>query len=439
MLALALLASSTVRAGESGLEDAPAPESVEEVATPIERGFEKEKLQPTLFPRLKQLLADQPPFLRDTSLVLRLRSYWLEQDPPDPREKEAIAYGGWLAYESGEWEDLFSVGATFYTTQRLYGPSEKDGTGLLGPGQHGFTVLGKAWARLRYDDHALTVYRQTLELPYVNRRDSRMVPNTFEGYTLRGSGPTLGYTVGYLSDIKERDSDRFVPMSEAAGVTQEDEGMWMAGVRWHPTEEMTIGAIDYWVADTLNIFYSEFDYVFPERGSFGARFDVQFTDQRSVGQDLLTGRSFDTRSFGLRTALSYEKAILNLAFTSTDGEEQIRSPWGSDPSYLARMQKNFNRAGEDAWGVGVSYHFARLGLPDVSTVVSYTSGQNAKNVETGSSLPDREEVDLTLDYRPSEGRLRGVWLRARASFLEDDPGGTTSELRLLLNYDLPLL
>jgi hypothetical protein len=87
----------------------------------------------------------------------------------------------------------------------------------------------------------------------------------------------------------------------------------------------------------------------------------------------------------------------------------------------------------------VSYHFARLGLPDVSTVVSYTSGQNAKNVETGSSLPDREEVDLTLDYRPSEGRLRGLWLRARASFLEDDPGGTTSEFRLILNYDLPLL
>jgi hypothetical protein len=438
-LTIALQAPAMVQAGESGLEDAPPPEAVEDVATPIERGFKKEERPSALFPRLKQALQDQPPFLSDTSLVLHLRSYWLEPDPPDAGEREAIAYGGWLAYQSGEWEDLFSIGATFYTTQRLYGPSEKDGTRLLAPGQHGFTVLGKAWARLRYEDHALTVYRQTLELPYVNRRDSRMIPNTFEGYTLRGSDPTLGYAVGYLSDIKERDSDRFVPMSEAAGVTREDEGMWMAGVRWHPTEETTIGAIDYWVDDTLNIFYAEFDYVFPERGLFGARLDAQFTVQRSVGKDLITGRSFDTRSFGLRTALSYEKAILNLAFTSTDDEERIRSPWGSDPSYLARMLKNYNRAGEDAWGVGISYHFARLGLPGVSTVVSFTHGQNARNASTGSSLPDRDEVNFTLDYRPSEGRLRGLWLRARAAFLEEDPGGTTSEFRLILNYDLSLL
>ena len=139
VLAVVLVGSPAARAGESSLEDAPAPEAVDEIATPIERGFEKEDLPRTLFPRLKQVLEDQPPFLRDTSLVLHLRSYWLEQDPPDAGEREAIAYGDWLAYESGEWEDLFSVGATFYTTQRLYGPSEKDGTRLLGPGQPGFT------------------------------------------------------------------------------------------------------------------------------------------------------------------------------------------------------------------------------------------------------------------------------------------------------------
>ncbi len=75
----------------------------------------------------------------------------------------------------------------------------------------------------------------------------------------------------------------------------------------------------------------------------------------------------------------------------------------------------------------------------MSAVASFTRGQNAKQADSGSSLPDREEVDFTLDFRPSEGRLRGLWLRARASFLEDDPGGTTSEFRLILNYDLPVL
>ena len=64
ILALALLGSPAARAGEAGLEDAPPPETVEDVTTPIERGFGKEELPGTLFPRLKQLLEDQPAFLR---------------------------------------------------------------------------------------------------------------------------------------------------------------------------------------------------------------------------------------------------------------------------------------------------------------------------------------------------------------------------------------
>jgi len=50
-----------------------------------------------------------------------------------------------------------------------------------------------------------------------------MVPNTFEGYTLRGiigdekSSGALKYVAGYVSKIKERNQDRFVWMSEDAG------------------------------------------------------------------------------------------------------------------------------------------------------------------------------------------------------------------------------
>jgi hypothetical protein len=439
VVTIEVLGSPAARAGESALEEAPPPESAEEVETSLDRGFEEAKEAPTLFPRLKRFLDDQPPFLRDARLLLHLRSYWREEDPPDPGESEAIAYGGWLGLRSGEWEEFFSVGATLYTTQRLYGPDRKAGTGLLSPGQHGFSVLGEAWAKLRVRDHQAVLYRQSLDLPYVNRRDSRMVPQTFEGYTLRGKRSSLTYAAGYLSDIKTRDSDHFVSMSEAAGVRERDEGMLFGGLRWRPNEEFMLGGIEYWVADTLNVVYAEVDYLLPLEAPVQIRLAGQFTDQRSVGRDLLTGSSFDTRSFGVRAALSYEKAILNLAFTSTDDEERIRSPWGSDPSFLARMQKNFNRAGEDAWGIGVSYHLDRLGLRGVSGVASYASGRNARNPATGMSQPDQEELDLTLDYRLKEGRLRGLWFRARAAFLEQDPGGTTTDFRLIVNYELPLL
>jgi hypothetical protein len=50
-----------------------------------------------------------------------------------------------------------------------------------------------------------------------------MTPNTFEGYTLTGSfggkdgAPGFRYGTGYITKIKERNSDDFVWMSKDAG------------------------------------------------------------------------------------------------------------------------------------------------------------------------------------------------------------------------------
>jgi hypothetical protein len=47
-------------------------------------------------------------------------------------------------------------------------------------------VLGEAYATIRQGSHELILYRNEIDLPYVNKRDNRMPPNTFEGYKVRG-------------------------------------------------------------------------------------------------------------------------------------------------------------------------------------------------------------------------------------------------------------
>lgn len=89
--------------------------------------------------------------------------------------------GAAFSYDSAWWKNRVRIGTTLYTTQKLYGPSDKDGTLLLKPGQKGITVLGKAYLAAKLlDDGMLKLYRQGLYLPYLNRDDSRMIPNTFE-------------------------------------------------------------------------------------------------------------------------------------------------------------------------------------------------------------------------------------------------------------------
>ena len=74
----------------------------------------------------------------------------------------------------------------------------------------------------------------------------------------------------------------------------------------------------------------------------------------------------------------------------TDDEERIRNPWGSYPGYLAMMQRNFNDANEKAWGVGGSFDFGPIGVPDLSLALRYSEGYDRQD-SAGSKLGDRRE------------------------------------------------
>ena len=119
------------------------------------------------------------------------------------------------------------------------------------------------------------------------------------------------------------------------------------------------------------------------------------------------------------------------------------SPWGSYPGYLSRMQRGFRRASEEAWGVDLSYHLGRWGLPSLSGFGSYTRGVGARDPNTRESLGDVQEWNLTLDFRPAESRpwwLRGAWLRLRGSVVDEDGAPKTSkEFRIIFNYEIPVL
>jgi hypothetical protein len=444
---VALVAPEPSWGGEAQLGDEPAPESVEELGDSLEKGFEEKAPEKTLFPRVKKLLRDLPPFLRDTEMKWNTRSYYFDRRREEDGRSQAWTLGGSLTYRSGWFEEFLSVGAVFYTSQKLIGKESRDGTRLLRPEQKSFSVLGQAYAQLKYRDHKVTLYRQDLNLPYVNRQDNRMVPNTFEGYTFVGSFSELpgiaklNYGGGYLTRMKRRDDDDFVSMSEAAGVAQpSSHGLAFAGFLLSPFDGFSFGGIDHFVKDTVNIAYAAADYLHPLGDDLALRFQGQFTHQRSVGNDELPGSPFSTWVVGGRVAASYRNLVLSLAGSSTDDGAAIVYPFGSYPGYVSLMQHKFNSAGEDAWLVGLSYHFERLGLEGLSAAANYAEGYGARDPSSGSSLPDQRGFDLTLDYRLQKGRLRGLWLRVRGSLLDTDGVDRTGkELRVVLNYSIPVL
>jgi hypothetical protein len=286
----------------------------------------------------------------------------------------------------------------------------------------------------------MTGYRQTLDTPYVNRQDNRMTPNTFQGITLLGRTPWFKYGAGYLTDMKPRNATDFISMGAAAGARGSDAGMALASVGIEPWRGLSIEAIDYVVSDVINIAYAEVGYVWRLSTELSLVLGVQFTDQRSVGDDRLTGTAFDARVVGAKATLRYAGAALSLAFSTTSSGANIRSPFGTYPGYVSLMDRNFNRAGEDAWLVGVDYDFGRLGAPGLSAFFNFASGTGARDPATGQPLANEREFDLTVDYRVgTKGWLEGLWFRARGALAQDGGRTTEREIRLILNYEFPAL
>jgi hypothetical protein len=209
------------------------------------------------------------------------------------------------------------------------------------------------------------------------------------------------------------------------------------GAHYAFTAHLDLGAVTHYSWDLFNTFYAEANSAWDLSDALAMRLSAQYTDQRSVGDERLG--SFDTSVYGLRAQASYGGGILTLAYTSTGNGSGIRNPYGGYPGFASVIVEDFNRAGEDAWLIGLSYNFEQVGWDGLSAFVNYVSGDTPDSGRSAS--PDQEELDFTIDLKPPQGVLEGVWLRARAAFVDQHGDGARdlADYRIIINYSLPLL
>ena len=237
--------------------------------------------------------------LADTKFEFNLRTFYFDRSDFTGAEKQAWAIGGWVGVKTGYFLDHIAFGATLYTSNPIYAPDDRDGTGLLAPGQNSYTILGEFYAELRIvKDVGITVGARGYDTPFINRNDTRMTPNTFEAIVLQGRtklgqsssddagttadsmGPSkdgkevavpsptpaadvaaIKYGLGYFDKIKEQNDSEFVSMAIDAGADV-NRGVWAAGVNYEKGK-FNIGAIDYYSQDIINIAYAQGGFELP--------------------------------------------------------------------------------------------------------------------------------------------------------------------------------
>lgn len=382
----------------------------------------------------EDLLANAPPFWRDTKSSLRIRTFDFRRDNDEETIGDATAAGFELAVDSGKWRDALSISLSWSTSYALDAPEGLGQTGVLAPDQSDISVLSRAFAQWDFSDAShMRLYRQEFNMPYINRQDSRMIPNTYEAYVFQHDGSQLQGVLGHITKIKKRDSDEFVPMGEVAGVPGNANGTSVVGLQYDWKSGLMIGALAQHTRDLFTTTYSETSYNHTFSGDWGMQLAAQLTNQWSVGTELLG--DFNTYAWGLRGKLSYRGAVLTLASTRI-GSDGIHRPFGGTPGYTSSMIANFDRARERATRVGLSQNFEAYGLPGVSVSLNYTRGAEAVS-SLGAPLADEDELNVTADYRPEKGLLKGLWLRIRYGDLgRGAPTANRRDLRIIVNYRL---
>jgi hypothetical protein len=388
--------------------------------------------------------ADTPAFFRDSLLQFVARSYYLTRDNFDGSRSQAWAGGGWLAFRSGLIGNLFGVQAAYYTSQKLSGPQDDDGTKLLAPGQNSLGMLGQIYGRMQIYDQEFRGGRQLVDTPLINPSDNRMVPNTFGGttlVTLPDKDRNYDYALGYLWEVKQRDSNDFIPMSDALATVNANRGTTFGMIKYRPFSGFSTVIMDYHTQDFINTGFGQVEYDFRRPKEVpNWIMGANLIDQGSSGSDLLTGSSFQTSQTSAKLQMTYAGWILFAAGSSTGDQSKIFSPFGSKPNYTDMQQVSFDNANEKAFGGSAAYDFgyafSQSGLSGLTAGAWYTHGWDAINPTTNLGIPNRNELDLWIQYRPTEGPLKGFRLKTQYSDLWQQ-GNTRSvqpEFRLILDY-----
>jgi predicted porin len=213
-----------------------------------------------------------------------------------------------------------------------------------------------------------------------------------------------------------------------------ERGVYVGGANYR-AGDFSIGAIDYYSNDIINIFYTEAKYAPSLSDGLRLQFALQYSDQRSTGDKLLRDGDFAADAWGGKVELGAGGALFSAAYASARGDTDMQSPWGGYPGYTSVQIEDFNRDGEDAWMLRAAYTF-----PAVKGLSVYGLWVNGSDPQDPAQYA-KSELDLNLQWTPASGPLQGLMMRLRyAHVSQDDPASSSlDDLRVMVYYTVPSL
>lgn len=383
-------------------------------------------------------------FLMHGSFTSQLRAYYFRRDYATASvvNANAFAVGGLFNYQTAEFLDGFSVGASLFTANALdthnSNPARIDTT-LIGKA-NSINSLGQAF--LQYSGHGLQVRvgNQLVTTPWANPSDARVIPATYQA-AYGAFSPVAGLTFEALRILryKGRTADGFFKDNNYYPPTWEGDADYGGTSNLPATASATNGTaafgIDYAVDglrstawyyrfyDFAQILYAQADETLPlasavkpfagaqvvrEWGSSNIFADTgtHFFGQPGTSVDNLTlGGIVGLKAYGASLSISYDH--LGSEGSGALGGGVLISPYtasyATDPLYSSSMIRGMVELGPgSAWKAAASEQAFDGELTLTASLAEYRTDFNGNDTETY----------FDVIYLPP-GWLKGLSLRNR--------------------------
>ncbi len=393
-------------------------------------------------------------FISDSKATLDTRNFYMNRDfrqsGAAQSKAEEWAQGFILRYESGYTEGPIGVGfdAIGLLGVKLDSSPDRVGTGILKSdreaprraqdeyGEAGFT------AKLRVSRSTLKVGTFQPVLPPLMRNDTRLLPQTFRGVWLNSNEiKDLSLDVARMDRVNQRDSSDNEAMTVFNGgrrnivlgnVRTSNEFLFGGGrYQWTPrlSTSYYFGGLDgIYKQHLLNLVHQ---VPLGEAQSF--KTDLRFARSTDDG-----GSNVDSNALGALFTYRLGGNSFTAGFQRLSGDTGFAYIAGSDNALVNLVQiSDFGNQDEHSWQLRYDYDFAALGLPGLTFMTRYLSGDN---VDRGAGLSEGKTWERNTDiaYLFQSGPLKNLGIRLRNAATRSNIASDLDENRLIVSYTLPL-
>ncbi|WP_106477867.1 OprD family porin [Phytohalomonas tamaricis] len=388
-------------------------------------------------------------FIEDTKIGVTARNYFIGRDFRDSSVERDKAQE-WtqsfiLNVESGYTPGPIGFGVDVLSgfAVKLDGGGDTYGTGLLpvedadsdphsADGYGRFGVSAKA----KVGESVLKIGEMMPVLPILRSDDGRSLPQTFEGGMITSHDiDGLMLTAGQFRQNSPRDTDSMDDMSYGGGLS--DRFNFIGG-EYTFNEKRTV--IGLWGAELKDVYeqqYAQVVHTQPLTEGMALTANVGYFHGGDEGS--ARAGDLDNKTYSGLFGLKFGSNTIYLGLQKVSGDTWMRVN-GTSGGTLANdsFNNSYDNAGERSWQLRHDFNFKPLGLPGLTMMNRYISGDH---IDTASGSDGKEwGRETEFAYVIQTGSLKNLAVRWRnSSFRSGVNTRDLDENRIIFNYPLSIL